>query len=62
MLEQHFELQTMLHRWNLGCPWTSKNEKCSRPDHQMDDTDDSDSWFHHPWSYDISNINHFVSI
>ena len=32
VLEQHFESQTMLHRWDLGHPRTNKNGKCSRPD------------------------------
>ena len=34
----------MLYSWDLGCPRSSKSEKCSRPDRQMDD---SDSWFPH---------------
>ena len=46
MLEQHFEWQTMLHRWDFGLTRTSKNEKCSHPDRQLDDTD---SCFRHPF-------------
>ena len=49
-LEQHLEFQTMLHRWDLGRPQTSKNEKYSRPNCQMDDTD---GWFRHPWRLTI---------
>ena len=48
MLEQHLESQTMLQRWDLSRPRTSKNGKCSRPDCQMDDMDDSDGGFRHP--------------
>ena len=51
VLEQYLESQTMLHRWDLGRPGTSKNIKCSRPDRQMNDTDNSDGWFRNPWHH-----------